>query len=151
MSAIHRSEFPRGALIAAGLIAAVAIVGAGLSRQARLAAPAVESATPLAARDLTFADASDGAVVVRDAAGAVVFVAPPGGENFMRGVLRSFARDRRARGVGPEPGFRLAIWPDGRLSLADLATGKTVELSAFGADNRAAFMRLLPPPARSAT
>jgi putative photosynthetic complex assembly protein len=39
--------------------------------------------------------------------------------------------------------FRLTDWTDGRLTLEDRSTGRSVELRAFGATNAAAFARLL--------
>lgn len=147
MSNIDTEPFPRWALIAAAVLVAGSITAAAVGRYINVnAAEAAQSqtATPLAARDLTFFDMADGSVEVRDATGErVVFVAAPGTNGFIRGVMRGMARDRRARGIGQEPAFRLAAWPDGRLSLEDLATGRQIELGAFGADNRAAFAQLL--------
>ncbi|MBL8559063.1 MAG: hypothetical protein JNM47_10105 [Hyphomonadaceae bacterium] len=155
MSNIDKEPFPRLALIAAAVLIGVSITGAAAARYLRVNAPpstSAEQAAPLAARDLTFFDMPDGSVEVRDGAGdRIVFVAEPGTNGFIRGVMRGMARDRRARGIGQEPGFRLAEWPDGRLSLEDLATGRSIELGAFGGDNRAAFARLLPPRGGSPT
>lgn len=155
MSNIDTEPFPRFALIAAAILVAGSITAAAAARYMRVNGPEAtmtESATPIAARDLTFFDMEDGSVQVRDGAGVeVVFVAEPGTNGFIRGVMRGMARDRRARGIGQEPAFRLAQWPDGRLSLEDLATGKQIELGAFGGDNRAAFAQLLFPEAESAT
>jgi putative photosynthetic complex assembly protein len=148
MSNIDRETFPRWTLIAAGCLISMSIVGAAVARNVRLAAEAEAAsaprATPLAVRDLHFADTAEGAVEVTDAANAhLVYVAEPGADGFIRGVMRGMARDRRARGIDQAPAFRLAEWPDGRLTLEDLGTGKEIELSAFGADNRAAFHQLL--------
>jgi putative photosynthetic complex assembly protein len=146
MSAIDTERFPRVFLIAAAALMVTSIVGAASARHARLAqdAAAATSARPLSVRDLTFFDMDNGSVEVRDGGGkAVVFVVEPGTNGFIRGVMRGMARDRQSRGIGQQPGFRLAEWPDGRLSLRDMATGKTIELGAFGATNRAAFAQLL--------
>jgi putative photosynthetic complex assembly protein len=144
MSAIDKEPFPRTALIGAALIIAVAIGAAAIGRQANLAAErsaVTVTQTPLAARDLTFTDAADGSIIVSDGTHDVVL--EPGADGFVRGVMRAMARHRRVAGVEAPPTFRLAQWPDGRLSLQDLATGRTIELSGFGADNRKAFARLL--------
>ena len=66
---------------------------------------------------------------------------------FVRGVMRGLARDRRARGIDNRPPFTLTLWRDGELSLTDTATGRTIELSAFGPTNRATFAALLPAQA----
>ena len=47
------------------------------------------------------------------------------------------------RGIGNQPPFQLSLWPDGQLSLTDTATGRSIELTAFGSINRAAFLPLL--------
>ena len=68
---------------------------------------------------------------------------PPGTNGFIRGVLRGLARDRKLQRIGTEPPFRLTRWVDGRLSLDDPATGRRIELGAFGPTNAAAFAGLL--------
>jgi putative photosynthetic complex assembly protein len=67
----------------------------------------------------------------------------PGQENFIRGVLRSFARERRSLGVGHQEPFRLARHADGRLTIEDTSTGRLIDLRAFGPTNSGAFARLL--------
>ncbi len=47
-------------------------------------------------------------------------------------------------GFGAEPHFELVAWGDGSLSLTDTASGRMIELGAFGPDNRAIFAGLLP-------
>ena len=53
---------------------------------------------------------------------------------FIRGVMRGLARERRMRGIGDAPPFNLSLWRDGELSLTDSATGRSIELTAFGID-----------------
>lgn len=102
-----------------------------------------------AQRDLNFLDRKDGAVEVRDAGTrAVVAVVKPGmDQGFIRGVMRGLARDRRARGIGSAPPFRLTMFGNHELSLLDLATGRRIELASFGNTNRASFAVLLGKPA----
>ena len=95
------------------------------------------------ARDLLFEDRDDGAVTVRDAAGAFVAVLPPGTNGFVRGALRGLARERRREEAGASAPFHLSEYADGRVILEDPATGRLVDLRAFGATNAAAFARLL--------
>ena len=61
----------------------------------------------------------------------------------MRGALRGLARERRLDGAGAESPFRLAAWPGGRLTLEDTATGRVLDLHAYGQTNAEAFARLL--------
>ncbi len=110
--------------------------GAGASTTA----PALE-------RSLRFEDRADGAIVAREAAtGAEVMVFDPGTNGFVRGTLRALARGRRQADLGRDIPFRLAAWRDGRVMLTDTATGREVELNAFGDTNKDVFLRLLTAP-----
>lgn len=152
MSAIDDRPFPKPALYAAGVVLAIAIVAAGAPRlglseppRTSMQARAETGVAVVATRDFRFLDRPDGTVAVRDAGtGAVVAILRPGmNQGFVRGVMRSLARDRRARGLGAETPFRLTLWRDRGLSLEDRATGRVIELGAFGPANRDAFARLL--------
>lgn len=147
MAEIDDQPFPRGMLIGAGALVAVALVAVGAVRLGLIESPAADraesTATPAASRDLRFVDRADGAVVVERAEGGVAAVIEPGTGGFVRGVVRGLARERRARGVGREPAFRLTRWSDGRLTLADPATGRTLALDGFGVTNKQAFADLL--------
>jgi putative photosynthetic complex assembly protein len=153
MSNIDTKPFPRLALIAGMVLIGGSIAAAAAGRYTQTnSAAAVQNVQPVAARDLAFFDMQNGSVEVRLSGGQqVVFVAAPGTNGFIRGVMRGMARNRHAHGFGQEEAFRLAQWPNGRLSLEDLATGKVIELGAFGAENRKAFAQLLAPPGGSTT
>ena len=45
--------------------------------------------------------------------------------------------------AAPVRPFRLTRWSDGRLSLDDPATGRRIELDAFGPTNTAVFAHLM--------
>lgn len=95
--------------------------------------------------DLRFEDLPDGGVAVRRAEdAATVAVLAPGTGGFMRATLRGLARDRKRGDLGPDQPFRLSAWTDGALSLEDRATGRTLDLRAFGPTQVEAFARLLP-------
>lgn len=133
-------------LLLGGVLATVLWVGPA-HREA--AGPAVAPAAT-AQLDCRFDDADDGAVLVRDAAsGALLARVAPGEQGFLRGTLRALVRERRQQGLGAEQPFRLLRLADGRLALRDPATGRQLDLSAFGPTNAALFARLLPAaPAR---
>ena len=139
---------PRGALLAVGALLIATVGGAAAARLTASSAPA---AAPVAvtAADLRFADRPDGAIRVSDAGGATVGVVAPGTGGFVRGVMRGLARDRRSRGLDAAVPFRLSRDAAGRLWLQDPATGRLVDLEAFGADNRAAFAAFLPKGPRA--
>jgi len=126
------------ALLLAGVLGMVALTR-GLQQGQR------ETETPLVERALRFADLANGAVAVTDArGGAEVALLPLGEGGFLRGALRGLARERRLDGAGgAEAPFLLAAWPAGRLTLEDTATGRVLELHAYGHTNAEAFARLL--------
>ncbi len=133
--------FPRplvlGLFAAAGLAvtAAATVHGAG--------APPADG-TAVATRDLRFEDRADGAVLVFDGSASTPFQVVTGENGFLRGTLRGMARTRHSEGLGGAAPFRLSAWRDGRLTLDDPATGRHVELEAFGATNAGTFARFLP-------
>ena len=96
-------------------------------------------------RTLHFADQKDGSIEVSDATSGALVQRIVGEQGFVRGTLRGFARERRARGVGPEAPFELVLHTDGRLTLIDPATGRRVDLESFGPTNLAEFARMLEP------
>jgi putative photosynthetic complex assembly protein len=153
----HANTVPRPALAMAIALVVVSLLTTGavqIGLAEREAVPAVErskaAVVPARTLSLRFADMPDGAVQVSNAASGAL-IATLHGENdgggFVRGVLRGMARDRQMRGIGREPPFTLTLWQDGSLSLMDPATGRAVELGAFGPDNRKAFLRFIAPNA----
>ncbi|MBU7580687.1 MAG: photosynthetic complex assembly protein [Porphyrobacter sp.] len=96
-------------------------------------------------RTLRFFDEPDGTVRIEDGASAEVLARFGEGEGgFIRATVRSLVHQRRIRGLGPEVPFTLTAWQNGNLTLADPATGRAVEVSAFGPANRAVYADLLP-------
>ena len=149
----HANMLPRGTLVIAGGLVLFALTATSAVRLAGIPAAAspvalrtAERVAPVATRDLRFLDRADGAVVIEDVRTGRPAAIIRAGEKtgFIRGVMRGLARDRRARGIGDAPPFNLTLWRDGELSLTDSATGRSIELTAFGAANRAAFAALLP-------
>lgn len=99
---------------------------------------------PVATRDLLFEDRSDGGVAIVDArAGTAVSMIAPGEGGFVRATLRGLARERKREELGRETPFRLTVWGDGRLTLEDPATGRFVDLGAFGQTQVETFARLI--------
>ena len=147
MSAIDSEPFPRPALICAGVLLTLSLAAAAGGRLLHATGappePATASADVLAAQ-LRFADGPDGSVRVSDAGdGRIVSTVKPGEGGFVRGVIRGLAHDRMRRKITSGPPFRLTLAKGGALRLTDEATGREIDLNAFGADNRQAFVDLL--------
>jgi putative photosynthetic complex assembly protein len=149
---------PRSTVIGAGVLVAFALAAASIVRIADIA-PAASPVllrerahiAPVKSRALRFVDRADGAVVIVDARGGTAAVIAPGQKTgFVRGVMRGLARERHAHGIGDGPPFMLTLWRDGELSLIDTATGRAIELTAFGTTNRATFAALLDAKAPTA-
>jgi putative photosynthetic complex assembly protein len=154
MSEIDSEPFPRRALIAAGVLVGITLALTGAVSAGLLSKPSdantarVEKKMAVrATRTLSFSDHPGGVLLIRDVKqnSLVRAIMPGEPSGFIRGVLRSFARERRAKKIAMEVAYRITLWDDYSLSLTDTGTGRTIELGSFGPDNRAAFAALLPP------
>jgi putative photosynthetic complex assembly protein len=98
----------------------------------------------IATADLLFEDEDDGVVAVFDATTGVRLIEYGVDEGvFVRGIMRSVARQRRMRGAGSETPVRLTHHSDGKLWLTDEVSGAQFYLGAFGPANTAAFFEIL--------
>lgn len=96
-------------------------------------------------RQLRFFDEADGSVRIEDGVTGEVLARHGVGEGgFIRATVRSLVHQRRIRGLGSEVPFTLTRWENDGLTLADPVTGRSVEVSSFGPDNRAVYADLLP-------
>ncbi len=122
------------------MITLAAVLGSGLDQTQD-----PPSGARIATRELRFEDRPDGAVAILDARhGATVALVPPGEGGFIRATLRGLARERRMKQAGgAEVPFRVSVWEDGRLTLEDTATGRLVDLGAFGQTQMQTFARLV--------
>jgi putative photosynthetic complex assembly protein len=140
----QESFLPRGALIGAALLVAFALLGTTAARLLHYNATPLPAARAVQVRHLGFVDRSDGGVDVRDSdrTGALVYTVQPNTGGFVRGVLRSLARARRADGVGALPPLTFTRWSDGRFTLDDPSTGQHVNLEVFGDSNSKPFAEI---------
>ncbi|MDP3265152.1 MAG: photosynthetic complex assembly protein PuhC [Tabrizicola sp.] len=81
------------------------------------------------------------AVIVKNADGSVLLDLPHGG--FVTVIQSGIHTERRRQGVDQTKPVRIVEYANGRLVAEDPETGWSAELYAFGADNKAAFERLL--------
>jgi putative photosynthetic complex assembly protein len=138
------TSFPRGPLVGAAFLVVVALIGVAMFRVSGLDTTRVADSPVLIQGEFRFEDRPDGSIVVTAGReGHVVETVAPGTNGFLRGTLRGLARERRRQGIGPEQPFQLVGHADGRLTLEDPATGRRVDLEAFGPTNAGVFVRLL--------
>jgi putative photosynthetic complex assembly protein len=138
---------PMLALVAAGGAIVISLVLAAIGGSPTTMPPASVQATRL----LRFDDARNGAVLVTDSeTGRRVAVLAPGTNGFIRATLRGLAHsgghEEHARANHP---FRLTALSDGRLTLDDADSHRTLDLEAFGSLNAGAFAALLTAPETS--
>jgi len=140
----ENSAFPRGVLIGAGTLLAFTLIMAGVARHSGYYKRDLPSVAPIESRMLRFEDRRDGAVTVSDSQeNHIIAVLPPGTNGFARGVMRGLARFRKLDEIGMSPSFKLTHWSDGRVSIEDPETKRSIELEAFGETNVGVFAKLL--------
>lgn len=135
---------PRWTLAGMALLVVASIAISSFARQTGIGATGVPDSPTIARIDLLFEDRDDGTVIVRNGAGAVIDTLAVSADGFIRGSMRSLARQRKQAGLAHDLPFLLERRENGRLSLSDPATGGRIELDAFGPSNSAAFARFLP-------
>lgn len=81
------------------------------------------------------------AVTVRNTDGSVMLDLAHGG--FVTVIQSGLVTERRKYDVDPLLPVRIVEYANGRLAIEDPETGWSIELYAFGKDNKAAFERLL--------
>jgi putative photosynthetic complex assembly protein len=141
--ALYHKPFPKPALYGAAALVALTIVGAFAARTFGPFSN-IPHVPAVASCDLSFRDLPNGGVsVLREPGGRQIAVIAPGTGGFVRSTLRSLAFARGREQIGPAAPFRLTAWSDRRLTLDDPATGRHIELAAFGATNEGAFANLL--------
>ena len=139
-AAVADRMVPRGAILGAAALIGFALVVASVGRLTGIGAVREDYATSVQSMSFRFEDRTDGGIaVIAPESGAVIGVVPAGTDGFVRTVLRSFAFDRQRHSVGAGPAFVIARWSDGHSTIEDPATGRRVDLAAFGAANMQAF------------
>lgn len=140
----HGETVPRGALLGLGALVLFTVVLVATARLAGFDPRVSERAPVSASREIGFEDLGGGRVRIYDwQSGTLILTLEPGTENFIRGVMRGLARERRSALAGVETPFLLAQHSDGSLTIEDRATGRVIELGAFGHTNASAFAQLL--------
>ncbi len=142
-AADHQS-FPRPILIGAGLAVLLSIAAAAAGRLWG-ESDSTPTSAPVVSRELLFRDEPNGAVAIYDATDtrAPISVAAPETNGFLRATMRGLAQQRLRQDADRDVPFKLTAWADGRLTLEDPTTHRTVEMEAFGITNEKVFAALL--------
>jgi len=135
---------PKGAIVGAAVLITFALAVASLARLTGIGTVRVDYASTVQTMAFRFEDRTDGGIsVIAPETGATIGVVPAGTDGFVRTVLRSLAFDRQRHGLGSGAAFIVARWADGHSTIDDPATGRRVDLAAFGAANMQAFEHLV--------
>lgn len=127
------------AAVAMVVVTALAVVGsAPWWRETATTA----AAPPRVAMLLRFEADSSGNLTVRKLPGGeVVDSLDPDAGGFVRTMVRVIRRDLGAGANVDAMPFQLSAWQDGRMALLDTATGRSVDLRAFGPTQAGVFLR----------
>lgn len=143
------SPFLRAPLVAVALLTLLSLAATVLVRTTGVGAANKQMTQEVISRDFRFEDRSDGSIAVFDAkTNQVVDSVAPGTNGFLRGTLRGLARERKRHalmgaGSGPEVPFQLSVRADGRITLDDPVTGRSIDLESFGPTNAAVFAKIM--------
>lgn len=144
MNEPHDRPIPAGLLIGAAALIALAVVFACAARLTGIGATKTPASPQRVMRELRFLDQPDGSIFVYDAGSSrYIGAVAAGGDGFLRGTLRSLVRERRRDGVRSDAPFRIATADGSHLTLEDPATGRRIDLGAFGPTNEQAFARFV--------
>ncbi len=147
--AMRREQISRRAILAAGCLVLFALASVTASRLLGYKWEWRPDGTVVAQRAISFEQGDDGVVSVRDARTGEVLGNYPFNKNaFMRTVMLSF-RHERARvtstGLAREHRvpFNIEQWDDGRVTVSDPVSGRSIEMAAFGRHQVETFAALL--------
>ena len=140
MSSIHVRPAPLLALGALALTSLVLVAWVRFTAPTEAIAPALEQAKRFTQfEDLWFSAQSDGSLLIERADGRPVVQIASGEGGFIRATLRSLG--------GPVDSgaqhFQLALSDQGQLLLIHAASGRVLDLKAYGPSNRQAFFQIL--------
>lgn len=141
----EREMIPRAllwAMLALALSALAITTFAVVTKRPHVGTPV--AGTVVAQRDLVLVGRSAQAVTVYAADGTLIADMDHGG--FVTVIQNAIQRARTVARVEGNPPIRLVRYDNGRLVAEDPASGASIELYAFGNDNKAAAERLLDQP-----
>lgn len=144
----HDNMAPTVPLLLAGGLVLITLLGVVWQQTVINPAAQVARAPAVVAEQVVqFVDQPDGSVqVIAVPSGEALDVVAPGEGNFLRGTLRGLVRERRLSDASMSAGFVIRRYADGAVVISDLATGRSIDLRAFGPVNAGELTRYLPAP-----
>jgi putative photosynthetic complex assembly protein len=136
------SYTPTAFLLAVGAVVVGAVGIVATAPLWREPASMVAAAPPAISMTLRFDADSAGNLTVRKVPGGeMVDHLDPDASGFARTMVRVIRRDLGPGANVDSMPFQLNAWQDGRLALVDTATGRSVDLRAFGPTQAGLFLR----------
>lgn len=140
----EREMVPRALVIAMFALMGFALALASYARLSGAPLTGVLIEAPVEAqREITLQGSREGNVTVLDAGGAQIAHSSEDKMGFVGVVWRVLARHRHVHGVADTAPVTLIRRDNGNIALEDTATDWSIELIGYGADNVAAFARLV--------
>lgn len=97
----------------------------------------------VAERQINLVGTREGAVTVTDMDGTVLGYSTEDKNGFVGVIWRVFDRQRHVAGIDKAAPVRVVRRENGHIAVIDTATGLSIELIGYGADNIAAFAKLI--------
>ena len=143
-SPVTQDHFPKQLLVGVGVMLVLVLAVVAWARFETYQDHGEFQTGQFAGRSLHFEDRMDGGIAVIDATThQEVARVLPETNGFLRSTLRGLARERKRRAIGSAQPFLLGNSAEGRLTLCDPATGRYVDLEAFGPSNSTVFRQFL--------
>lgn len=141
---LRREAISRRAILAAGCLVLFSLAGVTASRLAGYKWHWQPEGEIVSTRDIRFVQKADGVVAVEDARSGATLGAYPFNENaFMRTVMLSFRHERAFIAGDHRDPYKIEQWADGRVTVFDPVTGRSIEMAAFGRHQVETFAALL--------
>jgi putative photosynthetic complex assembly protein len=141
---------PKPALVAAGLLIAVALAmtaagTAGLYKTPKVAAAEARAAVPVtASRHLVLQARDDGSILVRDPrSDALVRTIAPSEGGFIHYSMTGLRYSRTSHGLDPRVNIMIERYADGRLMVREIDTGVQIDVIGYGPTNLASYSALM--------
>lgn len=144
LEALRREQVSKRAILAAGCLVLFALASVTAARLTGYKWEWRPEGTIVATRSISFEQAANGVVSVRDAKSGAVLGSYPFNENaFMRTVMLSFRHERARTGGEQLLPYTIEQWNDGRVTVSDPVSGRSIEMAAFGRHQVETFAALL--------